>query len=372
VAVDYAYDSAGRLRSITRVGDAAFLTYGYDGLGRRTSAAYAGGAATIYGYDAADRLTALSHDLSGTVADVNYGFSFNPASQLRTQSQSNGAYLWTPTPTTLAATADGLNRDAAIVAVGGYDANQNLTRDGDRTFTYDGENRLRTMAGPAAMTLDYDPLGRLRQSTVGGALTQFLYDGDRLVGEYSGGGSVLRCFFNGPGWVEPVLWWEGAGTGDPRTLHADRQGSIIASVTGAGVASLYRYGPYGEPGSWGGSRFAYTGQMALPEARLYPYKARAYDPVRGWFLQTDPVGYGDDANLYAYTGGDPVNQSDPTGLVSGDEEKPKPGSCETRSDCSVIAGEAFGEGGGSGGEGSGYSNRPFKYRGDYNRIIVVI
>jgi uncharacterized protein RhaS with RHS repeats len=129
-----------------------------------------------------------------------------------------------------------------------YDANGNLTSDGSTTYVYDIENRLVTASGAQAAGLRYDPLGRLYETTGSAVTTRFLYDGDELVAEYNGTGTLLRRYVHGTAVDDPVIWYEGSAIGPARWLHADNQGSIVG-VTDSTAASIStnRYDEFGIP-----------------------------------------------------------------------------------------------------------------------------
>lgn len=297
-------------------GAGVLATYAYNNLGKRTSLAAGNGTVTSWSYDPVGRLASLTQDLAGTANDLTVTNSYSPASQIVGQTRSNDTYAYTQAvDVNRGYTSNGLNQySTAGPASFTYDANGNLKSNGTNTFTYDAENKLTSTSGAASTTLSYDPLDRLDTYNPGSA-ERFIYDGNEAVAELDSSGNIIARFVRGDGADELLVQYPDSGTSNRRWVHLDERNSVIALTDSNGnVTATNRYDEYGVPQSTNSGLFQYTGQMWLSQAGLQFSKARIYSPTLGRFLQTDPVGYGDGPNWYAYAQNEPVNGRDPTGL----------------------------------------------------------
>ena len=311
----YEYRPDGLLQRIRENGGAVLAEYGYDALGRRTAIWRGNGTSSGYGYDGLSRLTSLGHDLAGTAADVTYGSTYDNLSRITIQTRSNDSYAWTgQINADRSYSSNVLNQYTQIGNGGlGYDGRGNLVSDGNSGISY-GYDALGHLTGSSTgAQLAYDALGRLSYTAVnGGGITRFGYAGDQMIAEYDASGNLVRRHVPSTGNDDPIVSYGPQGRS---WLYADERGSVVATADDAGNPSqIMTYDEFGIPGGNYASRFQYTGQAWLPELGMAHFKARIYSPTLGRFLQPDPIGLAGGMNLYNYAGGDPVNNTDPSGL----------------------------------------------------------
>ncbi len=316
--VEREFDEINRLKSITLNGAMTpTVEFEYDDLSRRKKITFGNGVETDFTYRDDNQVESISHTFDGS--SVLFEYTYNDAGDLIGQEVNDADFMWHPgsSGTTSYGTASDIN---TYPTVGGdtYSYNDNGCLEDNDTwaFTYDQQNRL-TSADDGGTSIDflYDPQNRQVQKSIGASKSRFLYAGFQRIAEYDENGDLVNRFVYGNGLDDILL--QIAPNGDVTYLHHDRLGSVVGtSDAGGDNTAKVAYGPFGETDGLSGISHGYTGQCFDSETGLYYYRARHYNPNTGSFVQPDPaVRWVNVLNSYAYVSNNPLNLTDPLGLL---------------------------------------------------------
>jgi len=194
---------------------------------------------------------------------------------------------------------------------------------GTATFTWYAEGLLATITtGGSTIALNYDASGRLvRKDLNGSPQSYYLWDGNNLLAELDGVGTTKRAEYSYYPGVDRLHALIIGST--IYYAHSDAVGNVIGlSDTGQNLKRRYLFDAWGTMvfGSDdlpfnGYDRARWKGALLLvPELNLYYMRNRWYEGGTGRFLSEDPVPDAG-ANAYTYANDDPINASDPTGLM---------------------------------------------------------
>lgn len=189
------------------------------------------------------------------------------------------------------------------------------------------------VSGPQRVRYRYNALGErvLRTAEYSGAersVTRFLYHQNALVAELDRDERIVRHFIRWQGRViaivEPAVDQGGAPGRVPRPptivwLLSDHLGTPQVAVDRTGRPVWRgRLGVYGELLEEHGEfsqPLRFPGQYHDRDTGLIDNYQRTYDARRGRYLEPDPLGLAAGWNLYAYVSGNPVQATDPLGLI---------------------------------------------------------
>ncbi len=310
---------------------------------------HAGGTGDVYHYDSADRLVSTLRGVVNPVAEVATPGSQSFVDQISFTLDDVGnrsAVAVTPYGGSSATTTYSNNNLNTYTSVGTttrtHDANSNLTDNGTLLFAYDYRGQLvevrNKASGAVVAAYNYDALGRRTQKMTSGGAKRFVYFGNAIVEERSPANAMTAYYVLADAIDDRVSMTRQDSMdydGDGNTLefldfyYHEKLNGTVSAVTDSvgGVAEQYTYDEFGAlsvltgtgstlPGGTAiGNRFGFQGREYDAESGLYHYRARAYDPTTGAFLQPDPLGFIDSMKLSAFVRHDPVNLSDPLGLT---------------------------------------------------------
>jgi RHS repeat-associated protein len=288
-------DSVGQLTSERVAGEPPYgpVNYAYDPANRLASANY-GGLQLSYQYDAADRLTQITHSL-GNQSLVS-ALTYDNAGQLLSLTTS-----W--------------NSMQLRKLQFSYDANGNRTQSTDQagnstSYGFDQANRLTAYGGKA--TYAYNGDGLRMSKTVGTAAEAFTGVCSGQLPLLIQDGATRYVTGSGGAPLEQI-----ASDGTVRYYHQDALGSTRALTNASGhLDSIYLYDAYGNTIAFTGSRtpnpFQFAGAYTDAESGLQYLQSRYYDPSTAQFLSRDPI-EPVTRQPYAYAANNPLNMTDPSG-----------------------------------------------------------
>jgi RHS repeat-associated protein len=358
--INFKYLADGRTSEISRFADlagtqnVANTALAYDAAGRLTAMTHAKGATTFadYGwaYDAANRMTAFT---STVYPSEDATYTHDATGQLLGATRSDPAddesYVYDDSGNRI--TANGANYTTGLnnrIESDGtfnyaYDAEGNITlitdvATGDyRELQWDHRNRLvkvtqfdDTDAEQWRVEYVYDAFNRLvtRTEFTAGSPTAttedlFIYDGYQMILKLDASGNVQSRTLWGAG-VDQILATEDAAGNVtwPLTDHLNTVRDIVSYDSGTDTTTLENhivYNSFGEIVSEttpiAESDFLFTARYTDATTGLQWNLNRWYSPSIGRWMSEDPIGFtAGDPNLARYVRNGSLNATDPSGL----------------------------------------------------------
>jgi RHS repeat-associated protein len=361
----YVWDGRGLLTHLTDP-EGGVYRFGYDDLGRRTSATYPNGMTLQTTYDAASRVLAMvyAHPARGVIQSFTYSYDergnrksktfadataeiydYDDLSRLTTADYPGGRhveYVYDPVGnrqtmveqngSTTQTTAYAYNDFNQLLSLGpqgspptttfDYDGNGNQKHkyapDGTTTFTWDARDRLTQvdLPGDGTNIFGYDTQGLRVSMDDSQGQRRILLDGIEEYGEYDTSGGAVARYDHDPSRVDALLA-QVTSQGKHHFL-TDALGSVYGLTDGVGLdRARYAYDVYGARTAaleHVGTSWSFTGRKHEPApASVTYYRAREYDTTSGFMLARDKRLVTSGEDFYAYAHANPGNVTDPTG-----------------------------------------------------------